>query len=57
MFNPMDVHSRRLPQSSERRKLTGSEAPGSDECLAFEKPTRSVPEIWGRMHDVLALIN
>ena len=31
--------------------------PGSHEHLAFEKPTRSVPETWGRMYDVLALRN
>ncbi len=54
-------HSRRLPQSSERRKLTGSEVPvvkllpGSHERLA--KPTWSVPETWGRMYNVLALRN
>ncbi len=31
--------------------------PGSHEHLAFEKPTCSVPETWGRMYDVLALRN
>ena len=31
--------------------------PGSHERLAFEKPTCSVPETWGRMYDVLALRN
>ncbi len=31
--------------------------PGSHEHLAFEKPTRSVPETRGRMYDVLALRN
>jgi hypothetical protein len=31
--------------------------PGSHERLAFEKPTRSVPETWGHMYDVLALRN
>jgi hypothetical protein len=30
---------------------------GSHERLAFEKPTCSVPETWGRMYDVLALSN
>jgi hypothetical protein len=29
--------------------------PDSHERLAFEKPTHSVPEMWGRMYDVLAL--
>ncbi len=28
---------------------------GSHERLAFEKPTRSNPETWGRMYDVLEL--
>ncbi len=51
-----DVHSRRLPQGSERRKFTGSEATTRfHERLAFEKPLRSVPETWGRMYDVLGL--
>ncbi len=31
--------------------------PDSHKRLAFEKPTRSVPETWGRMHDVLELRN
>jgi hypothetical protein len=31
--------------------------PDSHERLAFEKPTRSVPETWGRMYDVLELRN
>ncbi len=30
---------------------------GSHERLAFEKPTCSVPETWGRMYDVLGLRN
>jgi hypothetical protein len=29
--------------------------PDSHERLAFEKPTHSVPETWGRMYNVLAL--
>ncbi len=29
--------------------------PDSHKGLAFEKPARSVPEMWGRMYDVLAL--
>jgi hypothetical protein len=29
--------------------------PVSHERLAFEKPTCSVPETWGRMYDVLEL--
>ncbi len=31
--------------------------PDSNKHLAFEKPTRSVPETWGCMYDVLALRN
>ncbi len=31
--------------------------PDSHERLAFEKPTRSVPETWGRMYDVPELRN
>ncbi len=31
--------------------------PDFHERLAFEKPTCSVPETWGRMYDVLALRN
>ncbi len=31
--------------------------PDFHECLAFEKPTHSVPETWGRMYEVLELRN
>ena len=56
MFRSTDEHSRRLPQGSERRKRACSAATTRlHERLAFEKPTRSVPETWGRMYDVLAL--
>jgi hypothetical protein len=56
MSNPSDVQSRRLPQGSERRKFTGSEATTRfHERLALEKPLRSVPETWGRRYNVLAL--
>jgi hypothetical protein len=58
MSGPTDVHSRRLPQGTEKRKLKVVRLlPGSHERLAFEKPTRSVPETWGRMYNVLALRN
>ncbi len=30
---------------------------GTHERLAFKKPTRSVPETWGRMYNVLTLRN
>ncbi len=56
MISPTDVHSRRLPQGSERRKGACSAATTRfHERLAFEKPLHSVPETWGRMYDVLAL--
>ncbi len=56
MFGSTDVHSRRLPQGSERRKRACSAATTRlHERLAFEKPLRSVPETWGRIYDVLAL--
>ncbi len=55
MFSPMDVHTRNLWQKAEKGKFTGSEAtirfPLSS---CFEKPTGSVPELWGHMYDVLA---
>jgi hypothetical protein len=51
-----DVHNRRLPQGSERRKRACNAATTRFyERFAFEKPVRSVPETWGRMYDVLAL--
>jgi hypothetical protein len=56
MFRSTDVHSRRLPQGSERRKQACSAATTRlHERLAFEKPLRSILETWGRMYDVLAL--
>jgi hypothetical protein len=56
MFRSKDVHSRCLPQGSERRKRACSAATTRLlERLAFEKPLRSVPETWGRMYDVQAL--
>jgi hypothetical protein len=55
MFSPMDVLSRNLRQKAEKGKFTGSEATTRFPQLScFEKPTRSVPETWGRMYDVLA---
>ncbi len=39
----------------ERGKFTGSEfTTRFPQASCFEKPTGSVPEIWGRMYDVLA---
>ncbi len=39
----------------ERGKFTGSEATTRfPQASCFEKPKRSVPELWGRMYNVLA---
>ncbi len=51
---PMDVCTRNLWQKTERGKITGSEsATRFPQASCFEKPTRSVPEIWGCTYDVL----
>ncbi len=51
----MDVCTRNLWQKAEKGKFTGSEATTRfPRASCFEKPTRSVPETWGRMYDVLA---
>ncbi len=55
MFSPTDVHSRNLRQKAEKGKFTCSEATTRFPCAScLKKPTRSVPETWGRMYDVLA---
>jgi hypothetical protein len=55
MFSPMDVHTRNLRQKAERGKFTGSEATTRfPRGSCFEKPMRSVQELWGRMYNVLA---
>ena len=54
-FSSMDVCMRNLWQKVERGKITGSESTTRfPRASCFEKPTRSVPETWGRMYDVLA---
>ncbi len=54
MFSSMDVCTRNLRQKAEKGKFTGSEATTRfSQASCFEKPTRSVPETWGRMYDVL----
>jgi hypothetical protein len=46
---------RNLRQKVERGKITGSESTTRfPRASCFEKPTRSVPEIWGCMYEVLA---
>jgi hypothetical protein len=46
---------RNLQQKAERGKITGSESTTRFlQASCFEKPMHSVPEIWGRMYDVLA---
>ncbi len=55
MFSPMDICTRNLRQKAERGKFTGSEATTRfPRASCFEKPTHSVPEILGRIYDVLA---
>jgi hypothetical protein len=53
-IHPTDVCTRNLQQKAERGQ-TSSEAttrfPGG--ASSFKKPMHSVPEIWGRMYDVL----
>ncbi len=51
----MDVCTRNLQQKAEKGKFTGSEATTRfPQASCFEKPMRSVPELWGRMYKVLA---
>jgi hypothetical protein len=51
----MDVYTRNLWQKAERGKFTGSQTTTRfPQASCFEKPTRSVPEIWGCMYGVLA---
>ncbi len=52
--------SQQMPSPKFRKEKTYPEVMpllGSHERLAFEKPTCSVPETWGRMYDVLELRN
>ena len=52
---PMDVHTRNLRQKAERGKKTGSEAHTRfQQASCFKEAMHSVPEIWGRMYDILA---
>jgi hypothetical protein len=52
---PMEVRNKNLQQKAERGKITGSEsATRFPRASYFKKPGLSVPEIWGRMYDVLA---
>jgi hypothetical protein len=52
---PTDVCTRNLWQKAEKGKITGSESTTRfPRASRFEKPTCSVPEIWGRMYDVPA---
>jgi hypothetical protein len=46
---------RNLRRKAERGKITGSDSiTRFPQVSCFEKPTPSVPEIWGRMYDILA---
>ncbi len=54
-IRPMDVCTRNLRQKVERGKITGSKSSTRfPRASCFKKPMHSVPEIWGRMCDVLA---
>ena len=51
----MDVCTKNLWQKAERGKITSSESTTSvPRASCFKKPTRSVPEIWGPMYNVVA---
>ncbi len=55
VFSLKDVSTRNFRKRAERGKITGSESTTRfPRASCFEKPTHSVPEIWGRMYDVLA---
>ncbi len=50
----IDICTRDLRQKAERGKITDSEAiTRFPRASCFEKPSRSVPEIWGRMYGIL----
>ncbi len=57
-MNPVqstDVYSRNLRRKAEKGKFNGSDATTRfTRASCCEKPTRSVPETWGRMYNVLA---
>jgi hypothetical protein len=54
---PTEVCTRNLRKKAERGKITGSESTTRfPQASCFEKPMRSVPEIWGHMYDVPAWI-
>jgi hypothetical protein len=51
---PTDVCTRNLLQKAERGKITGSESNTRfPRASCFEKPTSSVPGIWGRAYNIL----
>ncbi len=51
---PMDIRTQNLWQKAERGKIAGSKLTTRfPRASCFEKPTRSVPETWGRMYDIL----
>jgi hypothetical protein len=53
--HPMDVHTRNLLRKAGRGRITGSESTTRfPQASCFEKPTRSVPEIWVHMYNVPA---
>jgi hypothetical protein len=51
----MDVCIRNLRQKAERGKIIGSKSTTRfPRASCFKKPMCSVPEIWGRMYNILA---
>jgi hypothetical protein len=53
-IHPMEIFTRSLQLKAERRKITSSEsATRLLQASCFGKSMHSVPEIWGRMYDVL----
>jgi hypothetical protein len=52
---PMDVCTRNLWQKADKGKKTSSESASRFlRASCFKKPTHSMPEIWGRMYNVLS---
>ncbi len=55
-FSPTDVCMRNLWRKVKRGKITRSESTTRfPQASCFEKPMHSVPKVWGRMFNVLAL--
>jgi hypothetical protein len=54
VFSPTNVCTRNLRKKVKKGKFTGSEATTRfPQASCFEKPTGSVPELWGRIYNIL----